>query len=99
MHTYAISPNLAKIKIKEIVEPPSYFRRLCQEWIDITIIEPPVSEPSMQIPSDVNVASIFESTVEPNMESPNHIDVNFAPEPNMQTPSDVKGGPCKRKRQ
>ncbi|CAI9282549.1 unnamed protein product [Lactuca saligna] len=52
------------LRIQEIVEPPSYSRSLCLEWIDTTTPEPPVLQPSMQTP-----------TMEPNMKSPSHIDV------------------------
>ncbi|CAI9290555.1 unnamed protein product [Lactuca saligna] len=64
LHTYAMSPNPSKLRIEEIVEPPYCSRRLCLEWIDTTTVEPPVLGPSMQTP-----------TMEPNMESPSHIDI------------------------
>ncbi|CAI9277603.1 unnamed protein product [Lactuca saligna] len=69
LHTYVMSPNPSKLRIEEIVKPPSCSISLCLKWIDTNIVELPVLEPSMQTP-----------TMEPNMESPSHIDVtNVSP--------------------
>ncbi|CAI9286511.1 unnamed protein product [Lactuca saligna] len=34
LHTYTMSPNQAKVQIKEIIEPPSCSRRLFLDWYD-----------------------------------------------------------------